>query len=136
MTRYLINAACPHCGEVAELVEETDSPVALDREIPITTRWCPECGDQVELGGWDLHEEHEIARVTPSQEVPTFRTDKENNRIIVGNTAIFVLDESGERMPVDHSSDLDGYVAFKEKGNTERMVKSDGEQATLHFTEV
>lgn len=136
MARYLINAACPHCGEVAEIVEETDSPVALDREIPITTRWCPECGDQVGIGQWDVHEEHEIARVTPSQEVPTFRTDKENDRIIVGNTAVFVLDESGERMAVDHASDPDGYVAFKEQGDTGGMVKSSGEQATLHFTEV
>lgn len=76
MTEYILSAACPHCGEIADHVEETESPVALDREIPITTRWCPECGDQVGIGQWDLHEEHEIARVTPSQELPRFRTDK------------------------------------------------------------
>jgi endogenous inhibitor of DNA gyrase (YacG/DUF329 family) len=136
MTEYILSAACPHCGEIADLVEETESPVALDREIPITTRWCPECGDQVGIGQWDLHEEHEIARVTPSQELPRFRTDKGNNRVIINNTAIFVLDEGGERMAVDHTSHLDGYVAFKEKGDTESLVKSNGEQATLHFTEV
>jgi len=66
----------------------------------------------------------------------TLHRRKENDRIIVGNTAVFVLDESGERMSVDHASDLDGYVAFKERGDTEGMVKSNAEQATLHFTEV
>jgi hypothetical protein len=68
--------------------------------------------------------------------LPRFRTDKGNNRVIINNTAIFVLDEGGERMAVDHTSHLDGYVAFKEKGDTESLVKSNGEQATLHFTEV
>lgn len=136
MTRYLINAACPHCGDVVELVERTESPVALDRDVPITAKWCPACGDRVGIGQWDLHEEHEIARVTPGGEVPAFRTDKENDRIIVGNTAIFVLDADGERMAVDHASDMDGYVAFTEQADTDGLVKVDGEKASLHFTEV
>lgn len=68
MTLYLIRAACPFCGQVADLVERTPDAVNLMQDVPIDTRWCPECGEQVRMGEWDVHEETEIERVEPTQE--------------------------------------------------------------------
>lgn len=62
-----------------------------------------------------------------------WRTDKENDRILCGDTAIVILDEDGERMSIDHASGMDGYVAFREKGDHDGHVKADGDGATLHF---
>lgn len=42
------------------------------------------------------------------------RTDKENNRVILGDTAIVLRGEDGRKIPVDHASAGDGYVAFTE----------------------
>lgn len=67
-TLYLIRARCPCCGAVANLVERTETPVLLDQDVAITTRWCPECGDHVGVGEWDRHEETEIERVAPTPE--------------------------------------------------------------------
>lgn len=60
MTLYLIRARCPRCGEVARLVEETPESIGLMQDVPIDTRWCPECGEQVRMGEWDRHEEAAI----------------------------------------------------------------------------
>ena len=40
------------------------------------------------------------------------RTDKENDRVILGETAIVLRGEDGEKIPIDHASPADGYVAF------------------------
>lgn len=66
MTLYLIRAACPSCGNVVNLVEEPEIAVPVMQDVAIETRWCPECGDNVGIGGWDVHEESEIERVAPS----------------------------------------------------------------------
>lgn len=66
MTLYLVRAACPSCGGVASLVEETGSPVPLMHDVPVETRWCPECGEPVGVGGWDVREDAEIERVEPT----------------------------------------------------------------------
>ena len=66
MTLYWIRAACPNCGEVANLVEERDRPVPLMQDVEITSRCCPLCGGLVHE--WDVHEESEIERVQPTQE--------------------------------------------------------------------
>lgn len=65
---YLIRAACPSCGEVAALVEEHDRRVPLMHDVEVGTRWCPECGDQVGVGGWDVHEDAEVEAVDPEAE--------------------------------------------------------------------
>lgn len=64
-----------------------------------------------------------------------WRTDKENDRVVIGDVAITVRDSEGELMAVDHASAMDGYVAFLEKGDAEGMVRSGGESATLEFRE-
>lgn len=61
MTLYLIRAACPNCGEVVNLAEDTDGPVGLMQDVPITARCCRACGGAVHE--WDVHEELEIERV-------------------------------------------------------------------------
>lgn len=71
MTLYLIVACCPHCDEVVNHVEETECPVGLMQEVPITARYCPMCGFEI-VGApadeWDVCEDAEIERVTPTQE--------------------------------------------------------------------
>lgn len=66
MTLYLIRAGCPRCGEIVQLVEETPEALGVMQDVPINTRWCPECGDQVRMGEWDRNEETEIERVPPT----------------------------------------------------------------------
>lgn len=66
MTLYLIRAGCPNCGEVVNLAEETDAPVNLMQDVPISARCCPLCGGLVHE--WDVHEDSEIERVQPHQE--------------------------------------------------------------------
>jgi len=60
---YLIQATCPRCGDLAALVEETPDAVNLDHDVPIDTRWCPECGEHVRMGEWDVHAESRIVTV-------------------------------------------------------------------------
>ena len=72
---YLIHAACPSCGEVARLVEKRPEPVNLMQDVTITTDYCPYCGHHVgtdiENPEWDVHEDHEIEAVIPTQERPS-----------------------------------------------------------------
>jgi len=63
---YLIKAACPNCGVVVPIVEEADEPVNLMQHVPITANCCRHCGGMVRE--WDVHEDAEIERVTPTQE--------------------------------------------------------------------
>jgi endogenous inhibitor of DNA gyrase (YacG/DUF329 family) len=65
VTLYLIRAQCPGCGEVADLVEAVPDSLGVMQDVPIDTRWCPECGEQVRMGEWDVHEEAEVERVSP-----------------------------------------------------------------------
>jgi len=64
MTLYLIVAECPNCGEKVRHAEETESPVPLMQDVPISASCCSHCGGLVHE--WDVHEDHEIERVTPS----------------------------------------------------------------------
>jgi len=57
---YLIRAACPRCGDVVDLVERTPSDLGVMQDVPIDTRWCPACGEQVRMAEWDRHEETQI----------------------------------------------------------------------------
>lgn len=43
-----------------------------------------------------------------------WQTDKENDRILLEDIAISLRGEDGRKIPPDHSSALDGYVAFAE----------------------
>lgn len=63
MSLYLIKAACPSCEIVATLLEETEHPIQVMQNVPITTRWCPECGSFVDVDEWDVHEETAVERV-------------------------------------------------------------------------
>lgn len=69
MTLYLIVAKCPNCGDDVQLVEETDAPVGMMQDVPISASCCPNCGGLV--NEWDVREESEIQRVTPTQERDT-----------------------------------------------------------------
>lgn len=39
--------------------------------------------------------------------------DRERNAVVIGSTAMKLLDETGEEMKIDHTSSMDGYVAFR-----------------------
>lgn len=66
MTLYLIVASCPNCGDPARLVEETDTPVGMMHDVPLSASCCPNCGGLVDE--WDVQKEAEIERVTLTQE--------------------------------------------------------------------
>ncbi|WP_224337902.1 hypothetical protein [Haloprofundus halobius] len=40
------------------------------------------------------------------------RSDRENDRVIVGDVAVTLRGEDGVKIPIDHASPADGYVAF------------------------
>lgn len=63
--RYIVEAECPQCGELVEHGRSFDDPIPLDMEI-LLSPYCPQCGKEVP--DWDVHEEHEVERVTPTQE--------------------------------------------------------------------
>lgn len=58
----------------------------------------------------------------------------ENDLIVVDGVGIELRDSDGERMGIDHSSGVDGYVAFRERASS-TTVKVDGDEATLCFVE-
>ena len=68
MTLYLIRAACPHCEEVTNFVEETSAPVGLMQDVRLSAELCPHCGVHLWTEGyeWDVQEESEIERVEPT----------------------------------------------------------------------
>jgi len=70
MTLYMILAGCPACGQEVLHTEETDGPVDLMQDVPITARYCPLCGFDVGTSSeeWDVREDYEIERVPPTQE--------------------------------------------------------------------
>jgi hypothetical protein len=67
---YLVLASCPFCEAVVGHADRFESPVPVDRDVPITAEFCPRCGVNVaeSADGWALQEETEVARVLPVQE--------------------------------------------------------------------
>jgi hypothetical protein len=68
---YAVTLGCPNCDDVIQVVEATDSPVALDMDVPLSGySHCPMCGIHLPSIGkeWDVRSEHEIETVTPTQE--------------------------------------------------------------------
>lgn len=67
---YAVTLGCPICDEVVQVVEATDVPVMLDMDVPLSGYpHCPLCGVHLPTLGeeWDLHSEHEIEAVEPTQ---------------------------------------------------------------------
>lgn len=52
------------------------------------------------------------------------KIDRERNEVVVGNTAVCLFVEGVGKLPIDHSSQMDGYVAF---------CGEDGTNATIHL---
>jgi Fe-S oxidoreductase len=67
---YLVVSECPACDAEVGHAERFDGPVALDHHVPLSAKYCPQCG--VEIAecefGWTPVEEAEVARVLPTQE--------------------------------------------------------------------
>jgi len=57
MTLYQILAQCPLCGAAVLHAEETDGPVDLMQDVPISANYCSRCGEKPhKAGGWDVME--------------------------------------------------------------------------------
>lgn len=65
---YLVVADCEHCDQEIKYVEEFDEPYPLDYDIEIKWGRCPYCQGPMAPAWYDLKEEYEIERVTPTQE--------------------------------------------------------------------
>jgi hypothetical protein len=67
---YLVISECLSCDAEGGHAERFEGPIALDHEVPLSTKFCPECG--VEIAecefGWTPVEETEVARALPTQE--------------------------------------------------------------------
>lgn len=70
MTLYLVVVGCPNCDETVRFVEESDDPIDLMQDVPLSVNRCPYCAAFVpeETGEWDVQEESEVERVVPTQE--------------------------------------------------------------------
>lgn len=60
---YLLIAACSYCGNVAKLVEERETSVPMMQSVEIvSTHYCPECGEFLDVDQWDVQEEAYVKR--------------------------------------------------------------------------
>jgi hypothetical protein len=67
---YLVISECPGCDAEVGHAKRFAAPIALDHEVPLSAKFCPQCG--VEIAecefGWTPVEDAEVARVLPTQE--------------------------------------------------------------------
>lgn len=70
-TLYAVTVGCPSCDGVTQFVVVTETPIALDMDVPLRGKThCPECGVHLPSIGaeWDRRAEHEIEAVESTQE--------------------------------------------------------------------
>lgn len=64
------------------------------------------------------------------------KVNYDENAVKVGDTWLVLLDDEGNRLGIDHVSDMDGYVAFLPETEDGERVLSSHPGVTLQFTDI